>query len=646
MLKANSAMMSNAQHGWRTAAGWTSHAIAVVAFLLAAFHLWTAGAGQFPDLIQRGLHVAGCLVLTFLLHPLAGERWRGVASRSALGLDVVLALASAAVGFYVLARYDAMTTIGYWASPLDIAIGAVLIAILIEAARRVIGWFLPALALAMLAYAVFGELIPGRFGFAGLSPTRVVEILFTTPRGIWGEVTGISATVIAVFVIFGAVLFACGGGRAFMDIALVIGGRTTGGAAKVAIVASGLFGSLSGSAAANIATTGSFTIPMMVRLGYRPQFASAVEAVASSGGQLLPPIMGAGAFVMAELLGIGYGAVAVGALLPALLFYGAVFISAHFECERLGYRPVPSEDIPPLRDVLAPTRLAPLIVPLAVLIGLMLRGFTPSFAGFWATASAVLLFAATRLWVERVRIGALRPILDALILAGRGLVTVGILIACAQIIVSLIGATGIGVKFSSLIIWAGEGSLVLSLILAMVLSILLGMGLPTTAAYLLAATVVAPALAQLGISGLSAHLFIFYFAILAGLTPPVCGAVFIAAALANTPWTGTLVATFRLALCAFVIPFLFVAHDSLLGGQLGFEPTLRIVQCTALVVALSIAMVGSFRGRLLVSERLVLLAAVGSLISPYDVAAAIGGALAALVLGRRLLANAPGSLVA
>lgn len=601
---------------FRTSAG------AAIAVTLSVFHLYTAGFGQLPDLMQRSLHVAGALALAFLMYPvLGGGSLRRFRFETAI--DGALAGLSVFIAAYMVVRYGAMSSIDYEASALDLWVGGVLIVLLMDAARRVIGWFLPVLSVLLIGYAVFGDAIPGTFGHRGIGLDLMIEILFTTQRGIWGVVTGVSATVIAAFVVFGAVLFACGGGKTFMEIALWISGRSTGGGAKVAVVASGLFGSLSGSAAANIATTGAFTIPMMIRLGYRRPFASAVEAVASSGGQLMPPIMGAGAFVMAELLGMPYASVATAALMPALLFYGAVFLSIHLESRRLGYAPVSREDIPLPKTFMAPGNALPLLVPLALLVGILVKGYTPTYAAFWAIVSAIALFVGPRL-VARRGADAFGSLVNAFVQAGRGLVTVAVLIACAQIIVGLIAATGLGVKISSVIVSTGGHSLALSMLLAMCLSIVLGMGLPTTAAYLLAATVVAPALAQLGIGDLSAHLFIFYFAILAGLTPPVCGAVFIAAAIAETPWTGTLSYTFRIALTAFLIPYLFVQHEVLLMSGLDLEGLVRIAQTIAIVFAVAVAGVGTFLQPLGAGKRGALLVAAAAMFAGGDAVALAG----------------------
>jgi TRAP transporter 4TM/12TM fusion protein len=591
---------------------------ALIAVLLSGFHILTAGFGQYPDLIQRAVHVCGALALAYLTIPAA----KGTVFKL---LDWVCFGLAIAVGAYVVLRYETISSINYYANDTDIILGTIAVLLILEAARRVVGWFLPCLALLCLGYALLGNYIPGSLGHRGLSFFYTIEVLFTTQRGLWGVVTGISATVISVFVIFGALLFACGGGKTFMDISLWLGGRSTGGAAKVAVVASGLFGSLSGSAAANIATTGTFTIPMMINRGYSRKFASAVEAVASSGGQLMPPIMGAGAFVMAELLGISYTAVAAAALIPAFLFYGAVFLSVHIESARLGYVAVPKEDIPKPSEFLQPARIVPLAGPLGAVIALLVWGYTPTFAGFWGIVVAVGLFLIFSIARSNFA-AAVRDLVEALVTAGKGIVTIAVLIVCAQIIVGLMGSTGLGVKISAMIVSLGSGQLALSLVLAMMLSIILGMGLPTTAAYLLAASVVAPALAQLGITDISAHLFIFYFAILAGLTPPVCGAVFIAAGIAQTPWTGTLISTFRIAATAFLLPFLFVRYDALLLSSISLEGTLRILQALLIMGGLCIAAVGDFRGAIPPILRLLIAGCCMTVFLAPDAYAAAGAA--------------------
>ena len=417
-----------------------------------------------------------------------------------------------------------------------------------------------------------------------------------------------------------------------MDISLYISGRGTAGVGKMATIASGLFGSLSGSAAANIATTGAFTIPMMKRVGFSPSFAAGVEASASMGGQLMPPIMGAGAFVMAELLGTSYGHVAAGALLPALLFYCGVFLSVHLQGRRYGYRGLPAADIPRPRTFLKPRRSLPLLVPLGILIGLLILGYTPTFAGFWSIVAAVGLFLLLEVPVSGLR-HCLTTLRDALIDAGKGLVTVAVLIACAQIILALIASTGLGVKVSGFVVSLGADDLLLSLLLAMGLAILLGMGLPTTAAYLLAATVLAPALETLGIQGLQAHLFIFYFAIAAGITPPLCAGVFIAASMAKASWTETLGHALRLSYAALFVPFIFVLHPELLLQGSAVEIAVRAFQGVLFIVAASVALSGYFSGRIGVPVRIAFgLAAIGLLIADDRVAAAAGIGLMALVV--------------
>lgn len=538
---------------------WLALSVPAVALALATFHLYTGAFGALPNVQQRAPHVGLCLILALLLFS-PGRRLDD--SRIALAVDALLMATVLITCGWVVIEYDRIMSIGFFPTAFDTWLGVALTLVLLEVTRRVVGWLFPLLAVSLLAYAYFGPLFPGAWAHRGLSLELISEVLYSTDRGIWGLVTGVSATVIAMFVIFGGVLLKTGGGQTFMDLALFISGRFTGGGAKVATVASSLFGTVSGSAAANVATTGTFTIAMMRKLGYRRSFAGAVEAVASSGGQIMPPIMGAGAFIMAELLGVPYMEVALAALIPAILYFTSCFAAIHFESRRRGYGTVDKSDVPSPHTFLHWRRSLPVFGPLTLLISLLIMGYTPATGAFWATVA--LMTAYLILGMEETFTGRLRMLLDGLILAGRGLVVVAILIACSQIILAMIAGTGVGVKFSALIISLGQDHLLLSLILAMGIAMVLGMGLPTSAAYILAAAVVAPALVRLDLLPMQAHLFVFYYAILSGITPPLCATVFIAAAMAEANWLKTALLALRLALAAFIVPFLLVYHPELI----------------------------------------------------------------------------------
>jgi len=601
-------------------------AIVALSVTMVGFHLYTGVFGAFPDLIQRAAHVGGTLMLAFLLFGMD----RGTARDRPLGvLDALLILGAAVGTAHVILSYDRIMGFTFRMSQVDFVLAIVTTALVLEGCRRVIGLTIPLLGLAGLAYAVLGPHLPQAIAHRGLDPRLAAEVLYLSNRGLYGMVTGISANVIALFVIYGVFLLRTGGGQTFMDIAMRIGGRTTGGGAKVATISSAMFGSVSGSAAANVATTGAFTIPLMKRLGYRPAFAGAVEAVASTGGQIMPPIMGAGAFIMAELLGVPYLTIMAAGLIPAVLYFAGCLAGIHFESKRLGYRPVDPSEMPRLSETLTLRGAGPVLASLAALIGLMVQGYSPALSAFWAVVLLVgfYLLAATSLQDLRKKIAGLG---DTVVEAGMGLVAIAVLIAGSQILLAMISTTGLGVSFTSAIIALGEANLMVSLLLAMLVAMLLGTGLPTAAAYLLAAAVVAPALVRLGVEPLNAHFFIFYFSIIAGLTPPLCATVFIAATMAKTDWLPTSLLSVRLALVAFLIPFIFVFHPEIL--LTGHPAAIAFYAGTGLlgVVVIGAAMAGFLLHRLSWPERLVLTVAALLLIAPGLASAAAGAALLAL----------------
>ena len=625
----------------RSLPAWLAPAVPAVALALALFHLYTGAFGAFPNIQQRAPHVGLCLVLALLLHAPA-RRLTG--SRSALALDGLLVLTVAVACGWVVAEYHRIMSIGFFPTARDTWLGVLLTLILLEVSRRVVGWLFPLLAAVFLAYAYFGPLVPGAWAHRGLSLELISEVLYSTDRGIWGLVTGVSATVIAMFVIFGGILLKTGGGQTFMDLALYLSGRFTGGGAKVATVASSLFGTVSGSAAANVATTGTFTIAMMRKLGYRRSFAGAVEAVASSGGQIMPPIMGAGAFIMAELLGVPYIEVALAAMIPAILYFTSCFAAIHFEARRSGYGVIDKKDIPGPGEFLHWRCSLPVFGPLALLIGLLVAGYTPATGAFWATVALMGFYLA--LGGKDMLASRLRSLVDGLVLAGRGLVTVAILIACSQIVLAMIAGTGVGVKFSALIISLGQEHLFLSLLLAMGIAMVLGMGLPTSAAYILAAAVVAPALMRLELLPMQAHLFVFYFAILSGITPPLCATVFISAAMAEAHWLKTAFLSLRLALAAFIVPFLMVYHPELI--LVGDPTRIALAAVTGFVgtVALAAATMGWLVGPAGWLLRAILVASAAALIWPGPLSDLIGLALLAGGFGLQLRSGRFGTRLA
>ena len=531
-------------------AGVAGAAVTALAAAVVGFHLWLIWAGLVPALVARPMHMA--LLLPFAL--VIGAR----APRSGLAL--------AAVGIagcvWIALNQRALVDQYGWLTGGQVWIAAALIGVVLETARRLIGWPLPLVAAAALLYGLLGQHVPGRFGHAGLPPQGFLGTLVITEGGLWGPLTGVSAQVVAVFVILGAVLNAGEAGQGFMNVAAAAAGRLRGGAAKVSVLASALFGSISGSASANVASTGAVTMPSMIRLGYPRHLAAAVEAVASSGGQVMPPLMGAGAFVMVELTGVPYSGVMAAALLPAALYFWAVWAGIDAFARRTGLPGLPADQRPSARDVLVTSAF--FAVPFGVLLwGMFGQGVSPQYAAAQAIgASAVLLAFGRGGWVgARAFAGRLG---GAMRTAARQVALIGSIILCAAVVVGVLGITGLGVKVTSLILSASGGSLVPALLLTALACLILGMEVPTTAAYVICVSVAGPALIELGLQPLQAHLFVFWYALLSTITPPVCGAVFIAAGMAEARWTRVAGTAMTLGLGLYVVPLAMVAAPGIL----------------------------------------------------------------------------------
>ncbi|AWI86622.1 C4-dicarboxylate ABC transporter permease (plasmid) [Alloyangia pacifica] len=566
-----------------------------LAILVGAFVFYTAATGPFEGLIQRAIFLALVASLGFALYPLgAGKSWRPLG----LAIDLVLCAVTVGACGYVVWNYDEIMTSLPWATTLDMALTVGLVLSVLELGRRTVGLIFPVLVLIGIGYALFGNLLPGALSHRGFDAAFVTETIFLGDLGIWGMLTGVAATVIAAFVLFGALLLHSGGGQAFMDLAMRLGGRQPGGAAKIATIASGLFGMISGSAVANVATTGNFTIPMMIRLGYPRPFAAAVEAVASTGGQIAPPIMGAAAFVMAEILGVPYTTIIVGAILPAVLFYVSVFVTVHFVAQQRGLAVVPEDEMPDWKTITAPRRVLPILAALGGLgIGIWL-GRSIATAAFYGVVGLLIAFVATQAGRLNPREMAGR-VIDGLEDAGKGMVIIGVLLAGAQVLVSMINMTGIGVTLSSLIVTMAGDSVVLVAIIVGLVCLIMGMGLPTTAAYVLVAAVLAPAMTAVGVDPLAAHLFVFYFATISVITPPVCVAVFVGSGIANTNWLPAAGEAVRLGAVTYLVPFLLLLYPGMTmsGGIVG------IIEAVAAGMALVLAVPALLSGAPLTGKR-------------------------------------------
>ncbi|MEM7694525.1 MAG: TRAP transporter fused permease subunit [Pseudomonadota bacterium] len=519
--------------------------------LTIGFHLWLVVSGLVPNLVARPIHMA-LAVPWVALYP--RPTWSG-ALLTLIGVGGCLFIA---VNHAALS--DQYGMVFGWE---QYAVAIALLAVVLELARRAIGWPLPLVALLALLYAFFGEFIPGRFGHAGLPDASLLGTLTIAEGGLWGQLTGVSVGVVAVFVIFGAVLNAGEAGEGFMNVAAAAAGRLKAGAAKVSVLSSALFGSISGSASANVASTGAVTLPAMRRLGYPKRFAGAVEAVASSGGQIMPPLMGAGAFVMVELTGTPYAEIIFAALPAAILYFLAVWVGIDAFATRFDLKPLQKSEQPSARRV-ARTALF-FLVPFTILLGGMFAvGVTPQYAAVFAIfAGALLLLVDADLSFDLRRTGA--RLAKAALTAGEQVAVIASIILCASIVIGVLGLTGLGVKVTSLILSGSGGALWAALLLTAIACLILGMEVPTTAAYVICVAVAGPALMELGLEPLQAHLFVFWYALLSTITPPVCGAVFIAAGMVEERWLRVAVIAMALGLGLYLIPLAMVASPALIG---------------------------------------------------------------------------------
>lgn len=545
-------------------------ALSIVAFALGLLVLYTSAFGAFDALVQRSLFLALVVVLGLLRYPLGvGKPWRP----AGMIVDIVLGAIVVGTCAWIAASADTiMNSLPYAGMP-EIFMTVGLVLTVLELSRRAIGLIFPSMVLISLLYALFGNVIPGPLGHRGFDIYFVTETLLLSDIGVWGTLLGVAATIIAVFSLFGSFLLHSGGGQCFMDLALRVSGRSVGGGAKIATVASGIFGMVSGSAVGNVATTGTFTIPLMKRLGYPAALAGAVEAVASTGGQIAPPIMGAAAFIMAEIIGVDYLTIAAAAVLPAFLFYAGVFGTVHVIAHENKLGQVPEDQIPPWKTILRKDRVAPIVCAFVGLGFGIFNGNSIQMAAFFGILGTVFGIVVGRLGARcDDSVPVVKQLRTALDDGSNGLVVVGILLAGAQIMVSMINLTGIGVTLSSMIAGQASSSIMLVGLIVAVVCMIMGMGIPTTAAYVLVAATLAPALVKAGIEPLAAHMFVFYFATLSVITPPVCVAVFVAAGIAGERWTAVARRAVSLGAVTYVIPFLFLLYPDMLtpGSTTGY----------------------------------------------------------------------------
>lgn len=605
---------------FHTHKGFMGKVVTGMLIIFCVFQLWTTIMGTLPPQLQRMTHLGFVVVLAYLLYP-ARKKDRG--RNTTTLLDMSLAVAFAGCVLYYLTNYRGLVSRSGAYNSMDVVVAVIGVLLVMEACRRVVGLPIVIIASFFLVYAIAGAYMPGFLSHRGYSLKRVATYLFYTTEGIIGLPLGVCATFIFLFILFGGILEKTGIGQFFIDICNSLAGFAPGGPAKVAVITSALEGTVSGSSVSNTVGSGAFTIPLMKSLGYKPEFAAAVEAAASTGGQIMPPIMGAAAFLMAEAVGVPYMEVAKAAIIPALLYFTGIWMSVHFEAKKLGLKGIPRDQLPKAWPLIKARWH--LITPLFIIV-FMLTIRTASFAALCGIAAAVIIPNLRK--DTRV---SLRDMFDAFINGTRGIIGVACACGVAGIIVGVVTLTGLGqTMMEGLLAFAG-GSMIVTLFFIMIISLVLGMGVPTTANYLITSTIAAPVVMQLGVPALAAHLFAFYFGILADITPPVALAAYAGSAIAGSDPLKTGMTATKLAFAAFIIPYIFVLNPALI---LIDTTWIEVVQITATslvgMLGVSTGVTGWIYRKTTVIERIMLVVGGIMLIDPNLITDVVGAALIAI----------------
>src|SRR5690625_4518583 len=631
----------DAESNTRNLMGIAAGIVFVLLLAFSLFQLYTGAFGQFTAYIQRTVHLGFALTLIFLLYPAR----KGEKRNTIPWYDIILIVLAIVVTSYWPLFYDTLVQQVGTISTVQVFIGGIAILLVLEAARRAVGLPITIIAGAFIAYALFGPQMPGLFAHRGLSINQLVDSMFFTTEGILGTPLQVSSTYIFLFLLFGSFLVQTGVGNYFNDVAITIAGKRVGGPAKVAIFSSALQGTISGSSVANTVTTGSYTIPMMKRLGYHRNFAGAVEAAASTGGQIMPPIMGAAAFLMIEFAGVPYWEIAKAATIPAILYFTGIWIMTHFEAKRQGLHGLPKEDIPKVSVVLKKLHL---LFPILFIVFLLFQGFSIERTALLGILSTIVV----SMFLKETRIN-FKKFIDALTAGARTALGVAAATACAGIIVGVVTKTGLGLKMgNSLVSIAGsistniEMQLILTLVFTMITSIIIGMGSPTTANYIITSTIALPAILALNdllpvaIPVLAAHMFVFYFGIVADITPPVALAAFTATGISGGSPIRTGVNASQLAIAAFIIPYMFVLEPALLMIDTNFfEIVLILATAITGMIAIGAGMIGYWYTKLNVISRIISLIAGLLLIYPGTYTDIVGVVIFVFMLVMQLISN-------
>ena len=640
--------------------------LAAILFLLSCYHYYTAGFGIPQATVHRGLHMGVTLLVVFLSFSAFGRKERPHSATAPFGmplLDWAMAIAGLVAALYVPWIYSDLAFRVGDPLPIDVVMGTILIVVLLEAVRRSMGWPLPVIAILFIAYAYFGKSMPGIFVHPGASWSNIVNHLYLTSQGIYGTALGVIATYVFHFVLFGVMATRIGLGQLFIDVASALAGRYAGGPAKVSVLSSALLGSISGSSIANTVTTGALTIPAMIRIGYPRHFAAAVEAAASTGGQITPPVMGAVAFLMIEYLGLPLTTILTAALVPAFMHFFGVLVQVHLEARRLGLRGLSADEIPNAWRVLKAGWLS--VVPLLILIAVLLSGRTPFAAAFYSITACIVVLAIQQVMASGLVggiMGTAHGVWEGFILGAKQSLSVTAAAALVGVVIGVVTLTGVGFKIAYMVTGIASGwavslhdilaflpfelmsvpslTLLFTLILTAIVCILMGCGIPTTANYIILVAVAAPILGLLGVQPLVAHYFVFYYGVLADVTPPVAMAAYAGAGIANANAFKAGNTAFRLSMGKALVPFVFAFQPALLIVTDGFTwPAFLLAFSGAAlgIWTLASAVSGWLFAPLHWVERLLLVIAALLLVAPSLPATAVGLLLVVPVALRQLL---------
>lgn len=606
--------------------------IVAISIFAVFIHVGNYTVFTLPSILFYAWHLMIGMVLIFLYYPL-GRKMENKSSALVFlfrVIDWVLIALTLVVSLYVIVNFDTyISTMQNNQLTKEMYVFGIIITLLVlEGGRRVLGNILPIIAIIAIAYAYFGKMIPGLFGHRGYNLQRITLSIFSD-RGVYGTPIGTSATNVYLFLLFASYLAVSGADKIFQDIAIAAAGRKRGGPAKMSVIASAFFGTISGSCVANVVSTGAFTIPLMKKNGYQARFAGAVEAVASTGGQIMPPIMGAAAFVMADVTGISYATVCVAAVLPAIMYYVCLFKMVDLESVKYDLKGLPEDQIPDLKESLA--RGMKLFIPVAVLL-IMMIGLktTPMKAAIWSIASIIILG-----FLDRKDRLTFKGVVEGAVAAAKSLCAVVGACSTAGIVVAIFSLTGLGLKFSNFIVQLGSNALIPSLILSMLVCAVLGMGLPTTAAYIVCATAIAPALTGLGVPTLAAHLFLLYFASLSAITPPVAVASYAASGIAEENPMKVGFTAVKLGITGFILPFAFALNPDYITFHFDIQTLMTWLSGLVIAYSLAITFQGYVEKKITIFERIGYVAVIVLAITPYFWHSLIGIALFAVLYGFR-----------